>query len=178
MEGPADGWSYANNWHIAVFFLALAMMLLGIGSLAVAAFGDDAGMAGLSLLAIASFLLVFSVLVFLPRLVRRGSVSFSLFSRRSMADAQKAVEQAIEALGKAPRVEIIRSRSNHPPRLVTADGVVTRFRIESSRIGPGPVEGGIWTEIVQSLAATDADGAKVLRERINERLGRLPNAEE
>jgi len=24
----------------------------------------------------------------------------------------------------------------------------------------------------------DADGAKVLRERINERLGRLPNAEE
>ena len=178
MEGPADGWSYANNWHIAVFFLALAMMLFGVGSLAVAAFGDAAGMAGLSLLAIASFLLVFSVLVFLPRLVRRGSVSFSLFSRRSMADAQKAVEQAIEALGKAPRVEVARSRSNHPPRLVTADGIVTRFRIEASRVGPGPVEGGIWTEIVQSLASTDADGARLLRERINERLGRLPSAEE
>ncbi len=178
MEGPADGWSYANNWHIVVFFLALAMMLLGIGSLAVVAFGDAAGMAGLSLLAIASFLLVFSVLVFLPRLVRRGSVSFSLFSHRSMADAQRAVEEAIEGLGRAPRVLNIRSRSNHPPRLVTADGIVTRFRIEASRVGPGPVEGGIWTEIVQTLAATDADGARVLRERITERLGRLPNAEE
>src|SRR6266699_2830658 len=178
MDGPADGWSYANNWHIAVFFLAMAMMLLGIGSLAVAAFGDTAGMAGLSLLAIASFLLVFSVLVFLPRLVRRGSVSFSLFSRRSMADAQNAVEQSIEALGKGPRVEGARARSNHPPRIVSADGILNRFRIEASRVGPGPVEGGFWTEIVQSLASTDADRARLLRERINERLGRLPSVEE
>jgi len=178
MDGPAEGWSYANNWHIVFFFLALAMMFLGIGSLAVVAFGDAAGMAGLSLLAIASFLLVFSVLVFLPRLARRGSVSFSLFSRRSMADAQKAVEAAIEALGRAPRVEVKRSRSNHPPRLVTADGIATRFRIEASRVGPGPGEGGLWTEIVQSLVSTDADGARVLRERINERLAGLPKAEE
>ena len=73
MERPADGWSYANNWHIVVFFLALAMMLLGIGSLAVVTFGDAAGMAGLSLLAIASFLLVFSVLV-LPRSRDRRSI--------------------------------------------------------------------------------------------------------
>ncbi len=178
MDAPRDGWSYANNWQIATFFLALAMMLLSIGALAVFAFGDAAGMAGLSLLAIASFLLVFSVLVFLPRLARRGSVSFSLFSRRSIAEAQQAVAEAIEAEGKAPRVEVVRSRARHPPRLVTADGIVARFRIEASRAGPGPGDGGVWTEIVQSLASTDADGARAMRERINERLSRLPRAEE
>ncbi|HEX9341129.1 MAG TPA: hypothetical protein VF992_08180 [Thermoplasmata archaeon] len=178
MPETADGWSYANNWRIAAFFLGLAMILLGIGSLAVFAFGDDAGMAGLSLLAIATYLLVFSVLVFVPRIARRGSVSFSLFSRRSVEDAEKAVVGAIEAVGRAPRVEMARSRSNHPPRVVTADGIVTRFRIEISRAGPGSVDGGVWTEIVQSVASTDADAARTLRERVNEQLARLPRAEE
>jgi len=175
---PVDGWSYANNWRIAAYFLGFAMMLLGIGSLAVFAFGDSAGMAGLSLLAIATFLLVFSVLVFLPRLARRGSVSFSLFSHRSVEDAEKAVVEAIEAVGRAPRVEVARSRSNHPPRLVTADGIVTRFRIEVSRVGPGSADTGSWTEIVQSVASTDSDGARALRERVNERLAGFPKAEE
>ncbi|HVG36243.1 MAG TPA: hypothetical protein VNA10_00785, partial [Thermoplasmata archaeon] len=135
----------------------------------------DAANGGVALLAIAVFLLVFAVLVFLPRLARRGAASFSVYSRRSVDEAVKAVREAIEASGKTARVDVVKSRSDHPPRIVTADGIPSRFRIEVTR-HPAGAEGGLeWTEIVESSASRDGEEAQALRKQVTERLaGRAP----
>jgi len=177
MESRGSEWAYANNGRIAAEFLGFAILLLGIGLIAVIAFGADAVNAGVALLAIATFLLVFSVLVFLPRLARRGSLSFSVYSRRSIDDAEKAVREVLEEAGRTPRVAQVKSRSNHPPRIVTAEGILARFRIEVTR-HPATAEGGPeWTEIVESFRARDAAEARALRDKITERLGGAPPPE-
>src|SRR5438876_79561 len=174
MESRGSEWAYANNGRIAAEFLGLAILLLGIGLAVVISFGADAVNAGVALLAIATFLLVFSVLVFLPRLARRGSLSFSVYSRRSIDDAEKAVREVIEEAGRTPRVAQVKSRSNHPPRVVTAEGILARFRIEVTR-HPATADGGPeWTEIVESFRARDAADARALRDKITERLGGAP----
>src|SRR6266571_6200134 len=95
-------WTYSNDGRIAFVFLAFAIVLLALGLLAVTAFGSDAANGGVALLAIAMFLLVFAILVFLPRLARRGAASFSVYSRRSVDEAVKAVREAIEVSGRRP----------------------------------------------------------------------------
>ncbi len=177
MESRGTEWAYANNGRIAAGFLGLASLLLGTGVIVVISFGADGVNAGVALLAIAMFLLVFSVLVFLPRLVRRGSVSFSVYSRGSMAAAENAVREAIEEAGRTPRVEQVKSRSDHPPRIVTAEGLRARFRIEVTRHPATTDEGSDWTEIVESFPARDADEARALREKITERLASAPPRE-
>src|SRR3989454_8357767 len=122
MESRGSEWAYANNGRIAAEFLGLAILLLGIGLAVVISFGADAVNAGVALLAIATFLLVFSVLVFLPRLARRGSLSFSVYSRRSIDDAEKAVREAIEEAGPTPPRAPGKTPSNHPPPILTAQG--------------------------------------------------------
>src|SRR2546427_407599 len=126
-------WTYSNDGRIAFVFLAFAIVLLALGLLAVTAFGSDAANAGAALLAIAMFLLVFALLVFLPRLARRGAASFSVYSRRSVDEAVMAVREAIEASGKTAQVDVVKSRSDHPPRIITAEGIPSRFRIEVTR---------------------------------------------
>src|SRR6059036_4059240 len=105
MAEPSTEWAYSNDGRIAFVFLGLAIVLLSIGLLAVTAFGSDAANGGVALLATAMFLLVFAILVFLPRLARRGAASFSVYSRRSVDEAVKAVREAIEASGRIPRVD-------------------------------------------------------------------------
>ena len=170
MAAHQTEWSYSNDGRIAFVFLALAIVLLAIGLMAVTAFGSDAANGGVALLAIAMFLLVFSVLVFVPRLARRGAASFSFYSRRSLDEAVKAVREAIEASGRTPRVDIVKSRSDQPPRIVTAEGIQARFRIEVTR-HPAGAEGGLeWTEIVESSASRDGAEAQALRKKVTERL--------
>jgi len=178
MADPEAEWSYANNWRIAAAFLGFAMLLLGLGLLIVLAFGNDAGLAGVALLVIATFLLVFAVLVFLPRLARRGSVSFSYYSRRPIEEAERAVRDVIEAAGRPARVEIVPTRFGTPPRIVSAEGIPGRFRIEISRIRQGSPEHGEWTEIVQSIRPAEEAEARVMRERITALLtGGFPGKE-
>jgi len=163
-------WAYANNARITAFFLGLANLLLGFGVLAVVAFGQDAALVGAALLTLAIFLLVFSSLVFLPRLARRGAVSFSVYSHRSMDDAEQVVRAAIEASGRTARVERVRSRSRAPPRIVTADGVSVRFRIELTR-HPAATSSGGATEIIESFRSRDEAEAQALRAKMLEGLG-------
>lgn len=170
MESRAADWAYANNARITTVFLGFAMLLFGLGVLAVVAFGPEAAVAGAGLLTIGVFLLVFSVLVFLPRLAKRGPMSFSMYSRRSMDDAEQAIRAAIEAAGRTARVERVRSRSRTPARVVTADGIPARFRIEISR-HPSATGPGEWTEIIESFPERDEAAALALRVRILESLG-------
>src|SRR3989442_1333329 len=140
----------------------------GVGP--VPAYGSDAANGGVALLAVAMFLLVFSVLVFVPRLARRGPASFSFYSRRSLDEAVKAVREAIEASGRTPRVDIVKSRSERPPRIVTAEGIQARFRIEVTRHAAGSARGREWTDIVASSASRDGAEAQALRKKVMERL--------
>ena len=169
MPSASTEWAYANNARIALFFLALALLLIGMGLLAVVAWGQDAALAGGALLTIAVFLLVFSVLVFLPRLARRGAVSFSVYSRRSIADAERAITAAIEESGRTAQVRRVRTRGRSPPVIVTADGIPARFRIEVSRHAAGP-ETGEWTEIIESVPLFGEGEAEALRVKVLERL--------
>src|SRR2546428_10912368 len=169
MAAPETEWAYSNDGRIAFVFLVLAIVLLATGVMAVTAFGSDAANGGVALLAIAMFLLVFSVLVFVPRLARRGPASFSFYSRRSLDEAVKAVREAIEASGRTPRVDIVKSRSDQPPRIVTAEGIQARFRIEVTR-HPAGAEGGLaWAEIVEASASRDGAEAEALRKEGSER---------
>lgn len=173
MASAGTEWAYANNARMAVAFLALAILLLAVGVLAVRALGSDAGLAAATLLTVATFLLVFSALVFLPRLARRGGVSFSFYSRRSLDDVETAVRAVIEATGKSPQVRVLTSRRGRPRpvRIVTADGIRARFRIESAR-NPTAADGGIgWTEIIESFVPVNEAEALALREKIAARLG-------
>lgn len=178
MATPAGGWAYADNARIATTFLGLAIGLVGVGLLAVVVFGAEAAVAAVALLSITVFLLVFSVLVFLPRLLRRGPVSFSAFSSRSAEEVEAAVRSAIEATGRTPEVELVRSRWRHPPRIVTADGIPARFRIEVTRRAAFGDGRGEVTEIVGSFPRREAAEARALRERISATLaGRSPPGE-
>src|SRR2546422_8040273 len=103
MAAHQTEWSSWTAGRIAFVFLALAIVLRAIGLMAVTAFGSDGANGGVALLAIAMFLLVFSVLVFVPRLARRGPASFSFYSRRSLDEAVKAVREAIDAARRTPR---------------------------------------------------------------------------
>src|SRR2546428_4243781 len=81
-----------------------------------------------------------------------------------------AVREAIEASGKTAQVDVVKSRSDHPPRIITAEGIPSRFRIEVTR-HPAGAEGGLeWTEIVESSASRDGEEAQALRRRVTERL--------
>src|SRR5947199_8831426 len=163
MAAHQTEWSYSNDGRIAFVFLALAIVLLALGLLAVTAFGSDAANGGVALLATAMFLLVFAILVFLPRLARRGAASFSVYSRRSVDEAVKAVREAIEVSGRKARVDVVKSRSDHPPRIVTAEGVPSRCRIEVTR-HPAGAEGGLeLPETVESWGSRDGEDGRARR---------------
>jgi len=173
MASSGPQWAYANNGRIALAFLSLAILFLISGLLAVVALGSDAALASATLLTMATFLLVFSTLVFLPRLARRGGVSFSVYSRRSLDDAASAVRAVLESSGRSSEVRVPTSRRGKPRavRIVTAEGIPARFRIESAR-NPAAADGGVgWTEIIESFGSADEAEALALREKIMARLG-------
>src|SRR3989441_1015945 len=163
-------WTYSSDGRIAFVFLAFAIVLLALGLLAVTAFGSDAANAGAAWLGIAISPLVLPPLVSPPPLARRGAASFSVYPRRSVDEAVMAVREAIEASGKTAQVDVVKSRSDHPPRIITAEGIPSRFRIEVTR-HPAGAEGGLeWTEIVESSASRDGEEAQALRRRVTELL--------
>jgi len=178
VESSATEWAYANNARIAVVFLGFAIVLIGIGLLVVVAFGPDGALAAGALLALAIFLVVFAVLVFVPRLVRRGAVSFSVYSRRSIDEAEHAVRAVIEASGRTARVERPRSRARSPPRIVIAEEIPARFRLEVTRHAATTSDSGEWTEIIESLPNRQLEEAQALRVKIAERLSAVTSREE
>src|SRR5256886_16896970 len=140
---PGLEWAYANHARAGVLFLGISSGMLGVGIVAVVAFGTEAVVAASSLLTIAIFVLMFTVLVFVARVATRGAVSFSIYSRRSIDEAEQAVLNALETEGGNAQVKRGRGRTKTPARTVSADGVAARFPIEASRHAP-PAEPGRW----------------------------------
>jgi hypothetical protein len=169
MAVPGLEWAYANHARMAVGFLGLADVLLGLGIVGVTAFGAPAATAASALLTIAIFVLVFTLLVFVSRVAKRGAVSFSILSRRSIDDAELAVRAALEAVGRNAQVRRVRSRSRTPARIVRAEGVSARFRIEVSR-HPAIAEPGDWTEIIEVFPKGEQPEAQALRAKIRDGL--------
>src|SRR5947199_9330747 len=97
--------------------------MLGLGIVAVVAFGTEAVVAASSLLTIAIFVLMFTVLVFVTRVATRVAVSFSIYSRRSIDEAEQAVLNAMETEDKNEQVKRDRRRSKAPARAMSTDSV-------------------------------------------------------
>ncbi len=125
------------------------------------------------LLGTAVFFLIFGILVFVPRLMSRGAMSYSLHVERSMDDVESAVREVVEAVGRAPRVEVRKSRLRRPPRTVRMDGVPTRILLRAAPYRERRAEGTSWTEVVLvGLSSAKDEFALELRERISAGLAR------
>ena len=169
MAVPGLEWAYANRARAAVLFLGISSGMLGVGIVAVVAFGTEAVVAASSLLTIAIFVLMFTVLVFVTRVATRGAVSFSIYSRRSIDEAEQAVLNALETEGENAQVKRVRGRTKTPARIVSADGVAARFRIEVSRHA-ALAEPGEGTEIIEVFPKGERPEAQALRAKILEGL--------
>ncbi|OGS46109.1 MAG: hypothetical protein A3K66_02185 [Euryarchaeota archaeon RBG_16_67_27] len=151
------------------------MVLLGVGLLAVMSMGSDAAFGAGILLAIASFLAVFAVLLLFPRVRRQGTVTFRVVVPMTMDDAEAAVRRAFEGSGRTVRTEVLASRGRKPPRVVIADGVHPRFVLEAVSLRESG-DGLERTEVVQIGLAAEADpAARELRELVSSALSAAPN---
>jgi hypothetical protein len=168
----AASWSYANDARILRLFLGGTLVVLGIVAAIVASSPTDPETAAVAdvLLAMAIFLLIFGILVFVPRVLSRGSMSYSLHVERSLDDVESTVREAVEAVGRSPRVEVRDSRlkMKRPPRTVRIDGVPTRILLRAAPYRERRVEGTSWSEIVLvGLPSAGDEFALELRKRIS-----------
>lgn len=170
--GESDAqWVYADNWRILVGFLGAAIVVLGIGVLAVslggAAVAVDAGV----LLSVGVFLAVFATILLVPRLVRRGVRSFRLYVDRTIEEVEREIQGALEASGYLVTIDTVPSRSPRPPRVLLAEGAPWRIRLEAvsrREVGDATIDR---TEVIQiGVDAEDDADAKSVRELVGARL--------
>lgn len=169
MDSPS--WTYANDLRIITAFLGVAMVLFGVDAAVVVAFGIDMASEADVLLAIGVFLLVFTVLLFVPRLRSRGPRSYSLVVEVSMDEAEIAVKEAAEEGGQKVDVAIKESRSARPPRTLTVVGLPMRIVLKAAPYREHGRGSPPWTEIVASGDGVDRDASsKEFRDRIMSRI--------
>ncbi len=178
-ETPAAAWSYVNDLRFGGIFLGSSMVVLGVGMLVVIVGGVDGAATADLLLIIGIFLLIFTVLLSLPRIRSRGAVSYSLHVERSMDDVENAVRSALAGTGHEVRVEVTTSRARRPPRVVHVDGVASRFLVRAAPYREERGKGTTWTELAQVGMSTGSDEvARELRDRISARLAASPTSSE
>jgi len=178
-ETPPVAWAYVNDLRLGGFFLGASMVILGIGMLVVVVGGVDQAATADLLLAIGIFLVIFTVLLSLPRIRSRGAVSYSLHVERSMDDVEGLLLSALEGTGHLVHVEVKPSRSRRPPRLVHLDGLTARFLVRAAPYREERGKGSTWTELVQIGIGTGSDEvARELRDRISARLAASPSSSE
>ncbi len=169
-EPTEAAWAYADNGRILLAFLGTSITLLLIGILTVFAGGREAAVGAGVLLSIATFLLVFAITLFLPRLARRGERSFRLVVDSSIEEVSHAVRAALESVGRMARIDILPSRSNRPPRMVTGDGLPCRFRLEAISLREAGASGVEKTEVIQVGSVGGSGAARELRDLLASRL--------
>ena len=169
MDSPS--WTYSNDLRITTAFLGVAMVLFGADAAIVVAYGTDMASEADALLGIGVFLLVFTVLLFVPRLRSRGPKSYSLVVELSMDEAEIAVKEAAEARGQKVDVAIKESRSARPPRTLTVEGLPMRILLKAAPYREHGRGSPPWTEIVASGDGVERDAtSRDLRDRIVSRV--------
>ncbi len=170
-ETPPPAWAYVNDLRFGAIFLGVAMFVFGAGMLVVILGGVDEAATADLLLAIGIFLVIFTILLALPRIRARGAVSYSLLVEQSMDAAEQSVRSALEEMGHKVHIDVELSRSGRPPRVVRVDGVASRFLLRAAPYREQRGRGTSWTEIVQAGLGKESDEAtRELRERVAARL--------
>lgn len=168
-------WLYMNDMRILAMLLGGSWVVLGLGLLLFEAYGAEHEDTVDVLLGTGIFLMLFCLILFLPRLRSRGPRSYSLLVERPMDDVQEAVKAAAAETGRTVRVEILRSRFARPPRRLFVEGVVWRFSLRAAPYREREKDGTSWTELVQSgFENMEDEVARDLRERV---LGRLTTSD-
>ncbi len=170
-DRPSVSWIYVNDLRLVSRFLGAAMLVLGIGMLITLAYGPDQNDTVDVLLGTGVFLLIFSVLLFLPRIRTRGAMSYSLVVGHGLDDVEEAVKGAVADCGHAARVEVVPVRLRVPPRDVFIEGFPWRLSLRNAPYREQRGDTTRWTEIVQAGLENEEDEvARRLRERILSRL--------
>ncbi len=171
-DPPAPpSWMYVNDARLITRFLGLAMLVLGIGILVTLAYGPDQNDTVDVFLGAGVFILIFSVILFVPRLRSRGPMSYSLVIGHAMDEVEAAVKGAAEETGRTTRVEVVPARLRMPPRNVFIEGVGWRLTLRNAAYREQRGDDTRWTEIVQMGLDSERDEvARELRERILSRL--------
>jgi hypothetical protein len=162
---------YINEVRLMAIVLGAAMVVLGIGVLLSVAGTPDQMQTVDVFLGVGVFFLLFTLLVFVPRLRSRGATSYSLLVEYAMDEVESAVTSAIADTGRKARVTPRKSRFARPPREVAIDGVPWTFALRAAPYRERKEDGTKWTEIVQKGFSGEGDDvARELRERILARL--------
>lgn len=170
-EAGTGTWMYVNDARLVMRLLGAAMVVLGLGLLITLAYGPDENDTVDVFLGTGVFLLLFSVMLFLPRIRSRGAMSYSLLIGRGMDDVEAAVVGALQEVGRAARVEVVRARLRTPPRNVLVEGVPWRFSLRNAPYREQRGDDTRWTEVVQAGLENEEDEvARQLRERVLSRL--------
>jgi hypothetical protein len=167
----SPAWIYVNDARILLMLLGIACGVLGLGLLIFLAYGLEQMDTVDVLFGTGVFLMLFCLLLFLPRLRSRGPTSFSLLIEQPMDEVEEAVTGAIEETGRKARIEVLRARFERSPRSVFVEGVSWNFSLRNAPFRERKEDGTKWTEIVQSGFENEEDKvARELRERVLRRL--------
>ncbi len=171
-DAPAPpSWMYVNDFRLVSRFLGGAILILGLGVLIAYVYGPDQNDTVDVLLGAGVFLLLFSVLLFVPRLRSRGGMSYSLVVGHGLDDVEQAVKGAVEESGREARVQVVPVRLRVPPREVFVEGLPWRLTLRNASYREQRGDDTRWTEIVQAGLENEKDEvARELRERILSRL--------
>lgn len=170
-DPPPVSWMYVNDLRLVSRFLGAAMVVLGVGMLIAVVYGPNENDTVDVLLGTGIFILIFSVLLFLPRIRARGAMSFSLVTANGLDDVEEAVKDALTEAGRTARVEVVPVRLRMPPRDVFIEGVSWRLSLRNAPYREQRGDDRRWTEIVQAgLEDEEDEVARDLRERILSRL--------
>src|SRR5574340_339775 len=163
----APSWMYVNEVRLVAVVLGAAMVVLGIGLLLFLVGGPDQTDTVDVLLGTGIFFILFTLLLFVPRVRSRGAMSFSLLVEQSMDDVEIAVTAAVKDGGRASRVDVLPSRFARPPRDIVIEGIAWKFTLNAAPYRESRSEGTHWTEIVQTgLQKEEDEVARDLRERV------------
>lgn len=167
----APSWMYVNEVRLVAVVTGAAMVVLGVGLLIYLVDGPEQADTVDVFLGTGVFLILFAVLLFVPRLRSRGALSFSLVVEHGMDEAELAVTSAVEESGRKSHVTVAKSRFGRPPREIVIEGLGWRFSLHAAPYRERKDDGTEWTEIAQVGLANEADEvARELRERVLTRL--------
>ncbi len=167
----APSWMYVNELRLVAVATGAAFLVLVIGILVYLAYGQDQMDTVDVFLGTGVFFILFTLLLFVPRVRSRGGMSFSLLVESALDEVEVAVTSAVEDTGRKAHVTVRPSRFRRAPREVAIEGLSWRFSLKAAPYREEKAVGTQWTEIVQTGLQSEKDeAARDLRERVLSRV--------